>query len=160
VLYELSTMPWRCIGEWKYNSTILDLGTRSMVSFTPQLLCPRGNWLSYPLGLVGPTAVLDAVGKRKACPCRESNPGRPVVACCSQYNWPSNSVAWIEARRMQTAEYVALSGRKIQIDGSCTRGRYLEYWRYYSRQGFFSGGTRRNGVPELIWRNNIPKKQK
>jgi hypothetical protein len=27
-------------------------------------------------------------------------------------------------------------------------------------QGFFSGGTCRNGVPEPVWGNKIPKKQK
>jgi hypothetical protein len=33
------------------------------------------------------------------------------------------------------------------------------FWYSYT-QGFISGGTRRSSVPEPIWRNNIPKKQK
>jgi hypothetical protein len=30
---------------------------------------------------------------------------------------------------------------------------------FLQNQGFFSGGTRRNGVPEPIWGNKIAKKQ-
>jgi hypothetical protein len=48
-------MPWRQIGEWRYSSTILDLGTR-WISFTPQLLYPRyllDRRLSGPQGLSG-----------------------------------------------------------------------------------------------------------
>jgi hypothetical protein len=44
-------MPWRRMGEWRYSSTILDLGTRwrREVSFTPQPLYLRGNFPRYPL---------------------------------------------------------------------------------------------------------------
>jgi hypothetical protein len=42
-------MQWRCMGEWRYSSTILDLGTRWrwVVSFTTQPLC-----LWYLLGRI------------------------------------------------------------------------------------------------------------
>jgi hypothetical protein len=51
LLNYLSTTPWRHIGKWKYNSTILDLSTswRWVVSFTPRPLYPRGNSPRYPL---------------------------------------------------------------------------------------------------------------
>jgi hypothetical protein len=44
VLIYLSTMPWRHMGEWRYSSTLLGLGTRyrSVVTFTtPATLLPR-----------------------------------------------------------------------------------------------------------------------
>jgi hypothetical protein len=47
----LSTIPWRYIGEWKYNSTIHNLGTgwRWVVSLTLRPLYHRGNRLRCPL---------------------------------------------------------------------------------------------------------------
>jgi hypothetical protein len=62
-------------GEWRYNSTIFDLGTRwrGAVSFTHLPLYPRGNthWI---YDWVGPREPLDSVEYRTSCPCRESNP--------------------------------------------------------------------------------------
>jgi hypothetical protein len=45
LLNELSNTLWRHRGEWRYSSTILDLGTRWnwVVSFKPLPLYPRGN---------------------------------------------------------------------------------------------------------------------
>jgi hypothetical protein len=70
------------MGEWRYSSTILDLGIRwrLVVSFTPLLLYPRGKspgtlWIG---GWVGPRVGLDAVEKKKILLPRESNPGRPA----------------------------------------------------------------------------------
>jgi hypothetical protein len=39
------------MGEWRYSSTILDLGTgwRIVIRFTPRSLCPRGTSSRYPL---------------------------------------------------------------------------------------------------------------
>jgi hypothetical protein len=76
-------MPWRHMGEWRYSSTILDLGTRWMcvASFKPLPLYPRGyrppgtHWTG---SWVGPRAGLNAVGKRKILHSRGSNPGRPA----------------------------------------------------------------------------------
>jgi hypothetical protein len=44
-------MPWRHIGEWRYSSTIFDLGTRwkGGVRFKPRPLQPRGKSTRYPL---------------------------------------------------------------------------------------------------------------
>jgi hypothetical protein len=54
-------MPWRHMGEWRYSSTFLDLGTRWrwVVSFTPLPLYPRGKSSRYPLDrrLGGPESV-------------------------------------------------------------------------------------------------------
>jgi hypothetical protein len=43
-------MLWICMGEWRYSSTILDLGTklRWLVSWTPQSFYPRGRTLGGP----------------------------------------------------------------------------------------------------------------
>jgi hypothetical protein len=60
-------MSWRLTGEWRYSSTILDLGTRWrwVASFMPRPLYPRGNsrrypldrWLFRPQGRPGPSGV-------------------------------------------------------------------------------------------------------
>jgi hypothetical protein len=70
------------MGEWRNSCTILDLSTiwRSVVSFTPRALyhgesAPGTHWTG---GLVGPRAVLSTVENKNACPCRDSNPGRPT----------------------------------------------------------------------------------
>jgi hypothetical protein len=65
------------MGEWRYSSTILNLGTiwRLVVSFTPRPLypgeiTPGTYWIG---GWVGPRADLHAVEKRKILPCLELN---------------------------------------------------------------------------------------
>jgi hypothetical protein len=65
--------------EWRYSSTILNLGTRGEWSdsrlgrFTPWEIVPGTHWIG---GWVGPRAGLDAMEKRKiSFPCWESNPG-------------------------------------------------------------------------------------
>jgi hypothetical protein len=74
-----STMPWRHMGEWRYSSTIFDLGTRWLAScpgrFTSGEIAPRTHWIE---GWVGPRAGLDAVEKRKILPCRELNLGLAI----------------------------------------------------------------------------------
>jgi hypothetical protein len=44
-LNELSSVPWRRMGTWRYSSTILELGTRWrwVVTFTPRPPYPRGK---------------------------------------------------------------------------------------------------------------------
>jgi hypothetical protein len=62
------TTPWRLMGEWRYSSNILELGTKRkrVVSFTPRPLYPPGkesvgtHWIR---GWVGPKDDLDAVKK-------------------------------------------------------------------------------------------------
>jgi hypothetical protein len=44
--------------------------------FTPRKMAPGPHWIG---GWVGLRDSLDAVKKRKSCPCRESNPGRPAL---------------------------------------------------------------------------------
>jgi hypothetical protein len=83
VLNQSSTMSWRHMGEWRYSSTILDLGTRWtwVVSFTTWLLYPRGkspstHWIR---GWAGLKTGMDAVDKRKiSFLCWHSNPSCPA----------------------------------------------------------------------------------
>jgi hypothetical protein len=74
---KLSLMPWTHMGEWRYSSTFLDLGTRWrwMVSFTPGERAFSTHWIG---GWVGPGVRLDAVEKGNILHYRESNPGRPA----------------------------------------------------------------------------------
>jgi hypothetical protein len=69
-------------GEWRYSSTVIDLGTRWrwVVRFTPRPLYSRRKSHWYRLaGWEVPRAGLDAVEKRNiSCSCRESNPGYPT----------------------------------------------------------------------------------
>jgi hypothetical protein len=65
--------------EWRYRSTILDLGTRCrwVVILTLLLLyswerAPCTHWIG---GWVGPRAGLDAVEKRRVLPLRGIEPG-------------------------------------------------------------------------------------
>jgi hypothetical protein len=69
----LSTMLLRHMGQWRYSCNILlDLGTRWrwVVSFTPQLLYPRGKRPRYALDrrLGGPESWSGRYGERKTFP--------------------------------------------------------------------------------------------
>jgi hypothetical protein len=76
-------MPWRRMDDWRYSSTILNLGTRWKVSgqFEAPAALPPGNspGIRWKGGWMGPRNVLDPK-ERKNCffPCRQSNPGRPA----------------------------------------------------------------------------------
>jgi hypothetical protein len=82
VLNYLSAIPWRRMGEWRYSSTILDLDTRWswVVSFTPRPLYPeeKAHSTYWIRGVVGPKTIWTLWRGEKSCPCRESNPSRPV----------------------------------------------------------------------------------
>jgi hypothetical protein len=84
-LFQLSTTPWRRIGEWRYGFTnfltsALDGGEWSASlpgRFTPRERTPGTHRIG---GWVGPRVVLDAVVKRKIpSRRRESNPRTPIV---------------------------------------------------------------------------------
>jgi hypothetical protein len=70
------------MGEWRYNSTILDLGTRWkwMASFTFLPFYRRRRRSRYPLNrrLGGPQSRFEALKKTKILHCRESNPRHPA----------------------------------------------------------------------------------
>jgi hypothetical protein len=80
VLFSLSTMPWRCIGEWRYSSTHsltpalqgVEWSASRTGHFTPRERAPGTHWIG---SWVGPKAILDMLVKRKiASPHWESNP--------------------------------------------------------------------------------------
>jgi hypothetical protein len=57
-------MPWRRVGEWRYSSTYLDLGTRWrwVISFTSLPLYPRGKSCRYPLVGAHPASYPTSTG--------------------------------------------------------------------------------------------------
>jgi len=61
---------------------ICDLGTGwiQAFSFMPLPLYPseESPGIHFIGGCVGPRVGIDAAKKKKSCPCRESNPGRPA----------------------------------------------------------------------------------
>jgi hypothetical protein len=68
---------WRYMGEWRYSSSILDLGNswRWVVCFMPRPFCPderSPDSTHFIGGWVGPTAGLSIVKKRQiSCLCQE-----------------------------------------------------------------------------------------
>jgi hypothetical protein len=82
-LWLIKNMPWRRMGECRYSSTILDLGTRWrwVIRFTLRQLYPRKNRPRYPLDRrLGrlPEPVRTLWSRENACLCREWTPGRPA----------------------------------------------------------------------------------
>jgi hypothetical protein len=77
VLNILTITPRRRVGERRYSSTILDLGTRlrRVVNLPTGKEPPGTHWAE---GWVSPRAGLDKVKGKISYPCRESNPGSPV----------------------------------------------------------------------------------
>jgi hypothetical protein len=71
-------MPWWHMGEWKYTSTILDLGIRWrwVVSSMPRLLYPQGNRPRYLFDrrLGGSQSRYGCFGEGKILHCQESHP--------------------------------------------------------------------------------------
>jgi hypothetical protein len=90
-------MSWKCVGQWRYSSTILNLGTRWrwVVKFTHLPLYSRGKNPRYSLDrrMSGPQGLLDAVEKRKiSCPCQESSSVRLApqsVSIPTKVSWSS-----------------------------------------------------------------------
>jgi hypothetical protein len=84
VLNELSTTPWRRVGEWMYRSTIFltpalaggEWSASNPGRFTPGEKTPDTHWIG---GWVDPRVGLDDLEKRKFWPYRESNSDRSVV---------------------------------------------------------------------------------
>jgi hypothetical protein len=80
-------MAWRCMGEWEFTTSILNLNTRwrSVVSFTPQLFYVWGKSPQYPMErrLGGPHSQSGCFGEEKNL--------LPLLAIESQLSspWPS-----------------------------------------------------------------------
>jgi hypothetical protein len=83
------------MGEWRYRSTILDLGTDGGEwsssrpgRFIPGKTAPGTYWIG---GWMGPGVGLDDVKKRKISrACRKSMPGRPA---CRWTNYPDPMIS-------------------------------------------------------------------
>jgi hypothetical protein len=89
-------MPWRHVGEWRYSSTFLDLGTvwRGVVSLTPRPLYPPGK--QPPIRIEyeacwAPEMVWTLWRREKSYPCREWNPDfQPVAHCSTDWAIPTS----------------------------------------------------------------------
>jgi hypothetical protein len=70
-------MPWRHVGELRYSSTFLDLGTRwgEWSASRPYRFTPGTHWIG---SRAGPRTGLDAVEKGKILHCRNPNLGLPA----------------------------------------------------------------------------------
>jgi hypothetical protein len=81
VLNKLTTMTWRHMGEWRYNSIILDLCIRQRwaFSFMYLLLYSWGKSPGCPLDrrLGGPQSWSECCAEEKILPCQELNLGCP-----------------------------------------------------------------------------------
>jgi hypothetical protein len=93
-------MPWRRVGEWRYGSIILELGTRWrwVVSFAGLPLYPSGrdpsvHWIG---GWVGSRAGV--VEKRKILHCRESNAG--LSSSNPSLYWLSYPNSWFKSEEL------------------------------------------------------------
>jgi hypothetical protein len=123
-------MPWRHMGEWKYNSTFLRLGTRWRYQLhDPTVLNPGKDPPStYWIGVcVVLRAGLDAVEKSEiCCSFRESNPDRPA---CRYIDW------------IILAHFPVWNKRKLNIAES-TAGvisNNHERWHPFHARSIFSG---------------------
>jgi hypothetical protein len=103
------------LGEFRYSSThsltsALDGGEWSasrLGRFTPRERAPDAHWIG---GWLGPTALLDAVMKRKIpAPCRESNPRTPIVQPVAQRytDWAITALKRINYK-VQLTQFVKL----------------------------------------------------
>jgi hypothetical protein len=114
--------------EWRYSSSILDLGTRSrcMVKFMPLPLYPRGTRPRYPLNRrLGALcrAGLDAMEKKKSCSYWESDPNHPTrIESLYRLSYPG-SVDIIENPPKKCSR-ILKAINKIK----CTQG-----WKHYSK---------------------------
>jgi hypothetical protein len=105
------------MGEWKYSSTIIDLGTRWrwVVSFTALPLYPRENspgthWIG---GWVSPRDGLDAAEKRKILHFRESNPCSPARSpSLNRLSYPDSNM-YLEKMRITELQKSPLLGQII-----------------------------------------------
>jgi hypothetical protein len=88
--------------EWRYSSTILNLGTRWrwVVSFKPLQLYPQGNRRRYPLNRTvdEPQSRSGRCGEEKiSCSFRETNPGRPTRSpSLYRLSYPRIVLEWLE----------------------------------------------------------------
>jgi hypothetical protein len=81
--------------EWRYSSTILDLGSRSVSHpdrFTPGKIAPLSSSICWIGGWVGPRSSLDAVEKRKIFPLpgfesRSSSPQSVATPANQCWRW-------------------------------------------------------------------------
>jgi hypothetical protein len=116
------------MGEWRYSSTILDLGTkwRWVVSFTPRTLYVRGNSSRFPLArrLGGPQILSGCCGVQKnPLLRRKSNPGRPAHSLpLYRLSYPESCI-FVSHLALHCYHYSS-----IKRNGCCARQNYTEQW--------------------------------
>jgi hypothetical protein len=134
------------MGEWKYSSTILELGTRlrCVVSFTARPLYPRGKSLRYPLErrFRGPPRA-DLVKMIISWLCRESNP-RPSSPSLYRLSYPGSSPKCQKANsksRLATDQQVHadMSYPSLQEDVCVCRDEHSCCWlvRIHLKERFY-----------------------
>jgi hypothetical protein len=163
-------MPWRHMGEFKYSSTILDIGTRWMwaVSFTPRPLYPRRNCARYPLDMRvgGPKSQSRRCGEEKnLSPTWIGTPGvQPVARRWT--DWATLAHTWAKCKIIAIRLFLIMepcSMRWVPTVGRChprrPQSERIPAWRLqvpYSlwqvvRSAPDAFGTRKNA----LWKMSV-----
>jgi hypothetical protein len=90
IIMQLSPMPWRCLGEWRNSSTILDISIlwRWVVSFKPTSLKSWGKSLCIAYELEwSPKSVWRLWTTESSLPLPEIEPRRSIPSCYGTGYW-------------------------------------------------------------------------
>jgi hypothetical protein len=150
----MKTCGW---GDWKYSSTILDLGIRWrwVVSFTPRRLYSRGQspWCVLDRRFGGSQSRFGRCGERKILySCRESNPGLPACSPSLYVQteiWKKQlgfaTLLYLPASKAQRADHATEGKRRgektkvlgliLQTNCMVIEWNYLKLWAVIFRQG-------------------------
>jgi hypothetical protein len=133
------------MGECRYSSTILTLGTTPtwVTSFSSQPFYPRGNRPRYPLDrkMGRPRTGMDVMEKRESsCPDRESNLFRPArspslyrlssLGCFLAGRAAGRLVSWMEGHGFGVYE----DGMLRRIFGPNREEARGSWWKLYSEE--------------------------
>jgi hypothetical protein len=126
-------MPWTRMGEWRYSSIILDLGTRWRWSAScPSRFTPWGNSPRYPLDrrLGGPQSWSGRCGEKSLAPARNRTRAVQHVLCRYSGSWSKLTVP------------LKIRVHNISVSVSDTTKLHLFHPAYrYIAEGFRSGNS-------------------